>query len=94
MMIACAHATAKKFGTNKAGNPRMRCTLCGKTWTVPRPNPLGNMRISLELAERIINQLCEGTSVRATARLTKTNAHTVTHCISSVCGIESNEACC
>jgi transposase-like protein/IS1 family transposase len=78
-MIAPAwkHEHTKKFGKNKAGNPRMRCSLCGKTWTVPRPSPLGDMRISLELAERIINQLCEGTSVRATARLTKTNVHTV-----------------
>jgi IS1 family transposase/transposase-like protein len=74
---ACKHENTKKVGKNKAGNPRVRCTLCGKTWTLPRPTALGAMRIEMELAERIVKQLCEGTSVRATARLTNTDPHTV-----------------
>ena len=55
----------------------MRCTLCGKTWTIPRPSTLGDMRIGMDLAESVIKHLCEGTSVRATARLTTTDPQTV-----------------
>jgi IS1 family transposase/transposase-like protein len=77
IVSACKHDQTKKVGKNKAGNPRVRCCLCGKTWTVPRPNPLGAMRISLDLAERIIKCLVEGNSVRATARLTGTDPHTI-----------------
>ena len=75
---ACKHDSTRKFGKDRKGNPRVQCSLCGKTWTVKEsPNLLGNMRIDLDLAERIIKCLCEGVSARATARLTNTDPHTV-----------------
>lgn len=78
MIVAvCKHELTKKFGKNRNGSPRIRCTLCGKTWTEPSAKPLGVMRIDVELAERIIKSLCEGVSVRATARLNNVNPHTV-----------------
>jgi transposase-like protein/IS1 family transposase len=79
MMIApaCKHDQTRKFGKDRKGNPRVQCALCGKTWTVAAPSLLGDMRIDLALAERIIKQLCEGTSIRATARLTNTTKKTV-----------------
>jgi IS1 family transposase/transposase-like protein len=77
IVSACKHENTKKFGKNRNGTPRVRCTLCGKTWTASPPSLLGNMRISVELAERIIKCLCEGTSVRATSRLMNVNPHTV-----------------
>ncbi len=77
ILSACKHEHTKKFGKNRMGNPRMRCTLCGKTWTVPRPSSLGAMRIDLLQAESVIKHLCEGTSVRATARLTNVSKGTI-----------------
>ncbi len=78
MIVAnCTHEHTKKVGKNKAGNPRVRCTLCGKTWTVPRPSPLAKMRIDVDLAERILKCLCEGNSVLATARMNSTTKRTV-----------------
>jgi transposase-like protein/IS1 family transposase len=77
ILAACKHEHTKKFGKNRMGNPRMRCTLCGKTWTIARPSSLGNMRIDLSQAESIIKHLCEGTSVRATARLLNVSKNTI-----------------
>ncbi|MBI2823920.1 MAG: hypothetical protein HYX69_04410 [Planctomycetia bacterium] len=76
-MIVCSHIDHKKFGRDRKGNQRYRCLLCGKTWTDAVPSPLGVMRIDRKLAEQIIKCLCEGVSVRATARLTNTCKQTV-----------------
>jgi transposase-like protein/IS1 family transposase len=70
MMIACAHATTKKFGKDRKGNPRHRCLLCGKTWTDRPTNPLGEMRIPVADAKLALRMLTEGMSIRATARTT------------------------
>ena len=79
MMIApaCKHDQTRKFGKDRKGQPRVQCGLCGKTWTVAPPSLLGDMRIDLLVAEQIPKCLCEGNSVRATARLTNTDPHTV-----------------
>lgn len=80
MMIApaCKHDQTRKFGKDRKSNPRVQCAMCGKTWTAKEtPDLLGTMRIDLKLAEQIIKCLCEGNSMRATARLTNTNPHTV-----------------
>lgn len=84
IVAACQHDHTKKVGKNKAGNPRVRCCLCGKTWTLPRPNMLGNMRIDMQQAESILKHLCEGTSVRATCRLTGASKKTVLYLMALV----------
>ena len=51
MMIACAHSDTKRFGFDRKRNPRVRCLMCGKTWTIRQPNPLGEMRVPVENAK-------------------------------------------
>lgn len=77
IVIVCKHELTKKFGKDRKGNPRVRCCECGKTWIVAAPSLIGNMRVDMDRAEMILKCLCEGTSVRATARLTNTDPHTV-----------------
>ncbi len=78
VVSTCSHASSfKKNGTDRHGIQRYKCCLCGKRWSAKNPNRLGDMRIDLRLAEMIIKCLCEGNSVRATARLTNTDPHTV-----------------
>ena len=50
--------------------------LCGKSWT-EETNQLDGMRIGLDKAARIVEMLCEGTSVSATARMMKTSKRVV-----------------
>jgi transposase-like protein/IS1 family transposase len=77
MMIACAHAQSKKFGKDRNGNPRHRCTLCGKTWTDRQPKPLGNMYTELVDAKLALRLLVEGNSIRATERITGVHRDTL-----------------
>lgn len=79
MMIApsCQHDQTRKDGKDRNGNQRHKCCLCGKRWTEERPKLIGDMRIDLALAESILKHLCEGTSVRATSRLTNVCKQTV-----------------
>ena len=72
----CEHENRQRYGKTKAGTPRYRCRDCGKTFTAST-DQLGGMRIGMEKAVQIIEMLCEGMSVSATARLTHTDPHTV-----------------
>ena len=76
-MIACAHLDAKKFGRDRHGNPRFRCKLCGKTWTVKQPKPLGAMRVPADTAKMVLRLLVEGNSIRSTERITGVHRDTV-----------------
>jgi len=76
IVSACQHEHFKKNGTHKSGAIRYRCTLCGKSWTA-FTQAFDGMRIGIDLAVRIVSMLVEGVSVRATARLTHTDPHTV-----------------
>ena len=77
-MIApvCEHTNRRTNGTTKSGKTRYRCNDCGKSWTESTAL-LGGMRIGLDKAEQIVELLCEGMSVSATARFTKTDPHTI-----------------
>jgi len=78
MMIACAHATTKRFGFDRNRNPRVRCLLCGKTWTErQQPKLLGEMRVPLDKAKLVLSLLTQGMSVRATERTTGVNRNTI-----------------
>lgn len=74
--IVCQHANYKKFGKTSSGAARLRCKDCGKTWT-ESTDTLGGMRIGVDRAAKIIELLCEGMSVRATARVTDTHVTTI-----------------
>jgi transposase-like protein/IS1 family transposase len=77
VISSCKHDCFRKDGTDRHGIQRYKCSLCGKRWSESQPKVLGNMRIGLELAERIIKCLCEGVSVRATSRLCGVDPYTV-----------------
>jgi IS1 family transposase/transposase-like protein len=77
MIVAtCEHANRMKWGKTKAGTPRLRCKDCGKMLT-ESTEMFGGMRIGLDKAAKVIELLCEGMSVNATARVTGVRVPTI-----------------
>ena len=74
--FTCEHPKVQKNGKTPAGATRYRCAVCGKSWT-DNTAKLGGMRIGMEKAAQIVELLCEGMSVRAAARITRTAKHTI-----------------
>lgn len=74
---ACQHDQTKKHGKDRKGNPRVRCVLCGKTWTVAPPRLLGDMRVDVDTAKLALRMLTEGMSIRATERTTGLHRDTI-----------------
>ena len=73
----CQQNECKKYGRNATGKQRYRCTQCGKAWLEEKPEPIGNMRISLKDACTVLNLLLEGMSIRATSRITGIHYDTI-----------------
>ncbi len=74
----CQHDQCKKFGKHRNGDQRLRCVLCGKTFTVPSAaKPLGTMRITMKEATTVLKMLLEGMSINAVARITGTTKPTI-----------------
>jgi transposase-like protein/IS1 family transposase len=77
MIVAvCQHENRRTNGKTPAGATRYRCKDCGKSWTEETAT-LGGMRIGIDQAAQIIEMLCEGVSVRATARMTGSHMQTI-----------------
>lgn len=76
-MIACAHPEIQKFGRNRNGSARLRCKVCGKTFTEAQEKPLGNIYVSVEDAKLALRMLVEGGSLRSTSRITGLDRNTV-----------------
>jgi IS1 family transposase/transposase-like protein len=74
---ACNHSEFKKHGRNATGKQRLRCKCCGHSWLEDKPEPLGNMRISLKDACTVLGMLLEGMSIRATSRITGIHYDTI-----------------
>src|SRR5262245_39019850 len=73
---ACEHVW-KKNGSDRNGNPRKRCKICGTSY-VDRPyTALGEMSTDLDTAALAINLLCEGMGVRAVCRMTGLDKNTL-----------------
>src|SRR5881392_904999 len=67
----CDHDKLKKHGKDRKGCQRWKCRNCGSTVTNgSHKRPLGDMRIDLDDATRILNMLLEGMSIRACERIT------------------------
>ncbi|HTQ40999.1 MAG TPA: hypothetical protein VMJ32_18435 [Pirellulales bacterium] len=76
--ITCQHETRKKHGKDRKGNQRWKCCLCGATITsAEHRRPLGDMRIDLDDACRVLSMLLEGMSIRGCSRLTGIKANTI-----------------
>jgi len=67
--------TAAKFGKTRDGQQRYRCAECHKTFSEPKP--LAGIATDLKTAAFALRLLLEGTSIRATARLTNLDKDTV-----------------
>jgi transposase-like protein/IS1 family transposase len=67
--------TAGKFGKTRDGQQRYRCSECRKTFSEPKP--LAGLATDLKRAAFALSLLLEGTSIRATSRLTGLNKDTV-----------------
>jgi transposase-like protein/IS1 family transposase len=76
ILATCTHENRRTNGKTKAGTIRYRCKDCGKGWTESTAT-LGGMRIGIDQAAKVIEMLCEGVSVRATARMTGTDLKTI-----------------
>ena len=67
--------TAGKFGKTRDGKQRYRCSECGKTFSEPKP--LAGLATDPKKAAFALSMLLEGTSVRATSRLTGLDKGTI-----------------
>jgi transposase-like protein/IS1 family transposase len=67
----------KKFGKDRRGHQRYRCRQCSKTFLEPHERPLENMNLPLEKAEKVLQLLVEGCSVRSTHRITDVDRNTI-----------------
>ena len=71
------NAKANKFGKDRNGLQRFRCTECKKTFLESHTRPLGDMRLSIDKAISVIHHLVEGNSIRSTERLTGVEKRTI-----------------
>jgi IS1 family transposase/transposase-like protein len=77
VVSTCQHDKTQKYGKDRKGNTRRRCTVCGATFTETGVRPLGSMRIDLKDACRALAMLLEGMSIRAVERISGLNRDTL-----------------
>ena len=77
MQCPSCKSEARKFGKNRNGSQRFQCMECKATFTPVDDRPLGAMRLEPAKAIMCLRQLLEGTSIRATERLTGVNRNTI-----------------
>lgn len=75
---------ARKFGKDRNGLQRFRCSSCKKTFLEDHHRPLGEMRLPLEKAVSVIQHLVEGCSIRSTERITGVEKRTILSLLSLV----------
>jgi len=66
-----------KFGRDRKGYQRFRCSSCSKTFTAPHNGHVAGMYVSTEKAAIIVRLLVEGMSVRSIERTTGTHRDTI-----------------
>jgi transposase-like protein/IS1 family transposase len=74
----CKHQVVKKFGFYGKGRvQRYRCHLCHATFSEPQQKPLGEHRLDVEKAVKVLGLMMEGVSIRAIERLTGVHKSTI-----------------
>lgn len=86
MLCPTCQTEARKFGKDRDGNQRYQCMACRKTFSERPARLLRDMRIELDKALVVLHHLVEGTSVRATMRLTGVNRNTILDLLALVGG--------
>jgi transposase-like protein len=66
----CDEECPQRYGKNKQGVQRWRCTECGKTWMEPTYGISGKMRLSEEMVVKCLKLMLDGMSIRAIERFT------------------------
>src|ERR1700682_6283853 len=74
---ACQHSKLTKHGKDRNGSQRWKCQNCKVTVTSNHERPLGNMRIELSEAAKVLRMLLEGMSIRACSRITGMKPDTI-----------------
>jgi len=69
--------TCRKHGRTRTGEQRFRCGTCGATYQEQRERLFGDFRVPEDKALMALTMLCEGSSVRATCRITGLHKATV-----------------
>ena len=81
---ACKCERFSRNGKSRKGEQRFVCKDCKRRWTEDRIKPIGDMRIDLSKAALAIQLLVEGSSVRATSRITGLHQATISDLILTV----------
>ncbi len=69
--------SCQRFGKHRNGLRRFRCPLCKRTYTEAHQLTLGDMYLSHEKAQLVIQLLIEGNSIRSTQRITGVDQNTI-----------------
>ena len=77
ILAACQHDETHPHGKDRHGNPRRRCVLCGKTFTIAPAKLLGDFRVDEGTAKLALRLLTEGMSIRAAERITGLHRDTI-----------------
>ncbi|MAD79896.1 MAG: IS1 family transposase [Planctomycetaceae bacterium] len=77
MNSPCCHTDARPHGRDRKGVRRFRCANCRKTFQAPKSRPIGAMRIEVAKAEKVVQALLEGCSIRSVERMFDIHRDTV-----------------
>lgn len=77
-------AKTKKFGKDRHGNQRYRCTKCGKTFLESKKRLVAGMTIPEDKVLLCLQLLCEGNSIRSTSRISGVVRNTLMKLLSIV----------
>jgi transposase-like protein/IS1 family transposase len=77
MKCPTCKANCQRFGTNRNGSQRFRCTDCTKTFSAKVTDRLPGSTIPLAQVERVLQLLIEGCSVRSTERISGLHRDTI-----------------
>lgn len=75
--IACTHEKLTKHGKDRKGQQRWKCHKCGATVVREMTRPLGDMRIDMADAIKVLKMLLEVMSIRACERITGIKRDTI-----------------
>ncbi|MEP7009338.1 MAG: IS1 family transposase [Acidobacteriota bacterium] len=80
----CHAGSCNRFGKTSDGRQKFRCRTCRRILTEAKDRPAIEIRIPRERALLILSLLCEGASVRAIERITRTEKRTILRLLSLV----------
>jgi len=84
---SCGSEAWQKFGTYfRDGNriQRLKCKQCGLVASDAAHRPLGNLRVPIDQAVKVISLLTEGMGIRGTSRVTGLHQQTILNLLESV----------